>query len=139
MKAKHFKIEELVYPGLVERGEDFAWQFLRPEAIVALDKIREKFGPCTVNNYLWGGPRVASGLRPLVGGVGAVMSLHRFGAAFDVVPQKVTPIEVYEYILKNQGEFPEIRRLEDAYMTKTWLHFDVANTQSDQIVTFKKG
>ena len=136
MKAKHFKIQELVYPGLAERGEDFAWQFLRPEAVISLDQIREKFGACTVNNYLWGGPRVASGLRPLVGGVGAAMSLHRFGAAFDVVPHKATPVEVYEYILKNQDQFPFIKRLENAHRTKTWLHFDVANTQSLGILTF---
>lgn len=136
MRAKHFKIQEVVYPSLAERGEDFAWQFLRPEAIISLDQIREKFGACTVNNYLWGGPRTASGLRPPVGGVGAAMSLHRYGAAFDVVPHKATPIEVYEYILANQDQFPHIRRLENANLTKTWLHFDVANTQTDKIVVF---
>lgn len=136
MRAKFFKIQELVYPSLAERGEDFAWQFLRPDAVASLDKIREKFGPCTVNNYLWGGLRTASGLRPLVGGVGAAMSLHRFGAAFDVVPHKATPVEVYEYILTHQDQFPLIKRLENAHLTKTWLHFDVANTQSPTILTF---
>lgn len=136
MKAKHFVIEELVYPELVSKQGDRAWMWLRPDAIASLDAIREKFGTCTVNNYKWGGPRIASGLRPLVGGVGAAMSLHRFGAAFDVVPHKATPVEVYEYILANQSQFPHIRRLENAHLTKTWLHFDVANTQSDKILVF---
>lgn len=136
MKAKYFTIDELVYPSLFESQGERSWLWLRRDAIASLDAIREKFGPCTVNNYKWGGPRVASGLRPLVGGVGAAMSLHRFGAAFDVVPHKATPVEVYEYILTHQHEFPHITRLENAHLTKTWLHFDVANTGANTIVTF---
>ena len=98
MRTKHFTIEELVYPELIaQRGVDQPWMWLQPDALKGLDSIRDKFGKCTVNNWKWGGPRVASGLRPLSGGVGAAMSLHRYGAAFDVVPHEATPVEVYEY------------------------------------------
>lgn len=136
-RAKHFQIEELVHPEFIERfGRDFSWQFLRPEGLLALDFLRERFGPITVNNYLWGGPRKFSGLRPPSGGVGGKHSMHRYGCAFDCVFHKTTPQEVYEWILANQREIPWITRMENAHETQTWLHFDCANTQSDVIVVF---
>lgn len=137
MKAKHFKLEELVHPSYVEKFGERAWQFLDPLAVQTLDQMRERFGQITVNNYLWGGPRQFSGLRPMTGGPGAPFSLHRFGRAFDCVFRDTNPIAVFDAILKDPTAFPHIRRLEDARATKTWLHFDTANTGQKQILIFQ--
>lgn len=135
-KPEYFKLEELVHPDYIERFGQRAWLFLQPAALRSLDQIRERFGPVTVNNWASGGTRKYSGLRPLFGGVGAQHSIHRFGGAFDCVFRDTSPIVVFDYILANRLEFPEITRLEDARHTRTWLHFDVAHTFSDSIEVF---
>jgi len=126
-RPKHFILQELVGPGVFEARGDRAFELLRPEALVTLDALREKFGPLTVNNWHAGGAFKESGLRDFTTATGAKYSMHRYGGAFDCKFQSLVTHEVYDYVLANRGEFPLITTVENVKFTATWLHFDVRN------------
>jgi len=49
-----------------------------------------------------------------------------------------TPIKVQKYLLEHQDDFPYIVRMEDAKITKTWLHVEVGKRPLGQkIKVFK--
>lgn len=122
-RPKHFILEELV-PEMTHRlFGDKAWEFLDERALMVLDRLREKFGSITVNNWKWGGPRQWSGLRTEESPYGTQYSQHRAGRAFDCVFKAADPETVRTYILEHPEEFPEIGGLELG--TPTWVHFDV--------------
>lgn len=135
-RPKHFTLAELVDPEIYKARGERAWELLRPEALVTLDTLREKFGPMIVNNWHWGGTAWLpdpdkiyreSGLRRFDSETGAVWSLHRYGAASDCKFKLVTPQEAHAYILSHPGEFPQLTTLEAIAATPTWLHFDCRN------------
>ena len=126
-RCRHFKLQELVEPTIYrERGER-AWELLRPEALMTLDAMRDKFGPLEVNNWYNGGERDEAGLRRFGTGTGAEFSMHKYGGAFDPKPKAVTVREMYDYVLAHPDEFPHIRAVENIAATPTWMHFDVRN------------
>jgi len=48
------------------------------------------------------------------------------------------PIAVYDKILLEQDKHPFIRRMEDANVTRTWLHIEISTLErSGVIYTFK--
>lgn len=128
----YFTIAELVPKRTLEqyKGRDhILWGLLDQEALQALVALREFFGPLEVNNYVWGGARQYSGWRPGNSKVGAVLSQHKFGRAFDCHFKNVTSDEVRAYVLAHQNSFPWIHSIE---MEVSWFHFDtryVANWQ----------
>jgi len=132
-KCEHFRIEELVPPEVfADRGQK-AWQLLNPAALITLDQLREKYGPITINDWLWGGKFKYSGLRVPGCGYGSQYSQHMYGNAFDNKFRYKTPEEVRKEILANNDLFPYIMSIE--LDTPTWLHFDVRNC--DRIMTYK--
>lgn len=132
-KCKHFKIQELVPPEVYKDRGDKAWYLLDDRALETLDTLREHFGPTTVNNWLWEGRRMNSGLRTCDSKYGTQYSQHRFGRAFDPIFKGIDTEEVREYVLSHQDEFPHIRGLE---LKVAWLHFDIGNRPGDDIYTF---
>jgi hypothetical protein len=75
--CRHFKIYELVDEKTFDRYGLRAWEFFNPQALRALDNLREFFAaPVTVNNYHSGGPFHFRGLRPRSCGNGAELSQH---------------------------------------------------------------
>lgn len=129
-RTKHFTIHELVDPVThAERGQR-AWELLRPEALMTLDVLREKFGPIIVNNWHGGGQYRESGFRRHDSTTGAKWSMHRFGGAFDCKPRACTPKDIFDYVLAHPDEFPHLNRMENVVKTVTWLHFDVANSDT---------
>ena len=126
-KCKHFSIEELVSKSMFKRKGDLCWLFLDERALITIDALREKFGAITINDWLWDGRFKESGLRDKWCTYYSPFSQHSFGRAFDLKFVSTTPEKVQEYILANPEEFPYITRIEDARVTKTWLHFDVGN------------
>lgn len=126
-RPKHFALHELVGPAVfAERGER-AWELLRPGALMALDALREKFGPITVNNWKSGGQYKESGLRDFGTSTGAKYSMHKYGGAFDCKFKDYTPKEVAAYILAHPQEFPTLTCIENPDSTPTWLHIDDRN------------
>lgn len=137
---KHFRIEELVWPEFFRlhqaRGADMLMAF-DERALITLDRLRERYGPVTVNNWAdCRDPRNArtmSGLRPLGGPVGAALSQHCFGRAFDCVFVRVTADQVRADMEEaggfmpggalRPGPFEFITRIEE-FPGMSWFHFD---------------
>lgn len=136
-RPKHFDLRELVTPEIHAARGETAWQLLDPRALVALDKLREKFGPLTVNNWHIGGSYKESGLRSSFTATGAVWSQHKFGRAFDCKFKDTTPKAVFDYLLEHADEFPEITVVEDIAATPSWMHVDVRNASWDGIRVVK--
>lgn len=136
-ECRHFRIEELVTPELFEQFKDnqpMLWQFLDVRALMTLDGLRERFGPVTVNNWLWGGDFTLSGLRPWDTTVGAPFSQHKFGRGFDAKFKTVSAHEVRKELFQADAlgrqfgmpHFAHITCVED-FPGMTWFHFDVRN------------
>lgn len=138
---KHFRIEELVYPGFYEahkhRG-NMIWLAFDQRVLITVDALREHFGSIYVNTWLWGGPLNFSGLRPMNCEEGAALSQHKFGRATDPKFKKVTADEVREDMRKHGCMDPKqdrhglplryryIRCIEE-FPDMSWFHFDVRN------------
>lgn len=125
-KCRHFKIEELVPIAIARDYKAKAWMFLDDKALRTLDMLRSHFGKIIVNDYVWEGHNQFRGLRPANCLIGATMSQHRFGRAFDCIFKEANIDNVRAYILDNPNEFPYINALE---MDVSWLHFDTRNCE----------
>lgn len=132
-RPKHFDIRELVDPETYEKLGSNAWIVLEPRAVITLDQLRDRFGRCTVNTWHLGGTLRYRGFRPPQCTVGAALSQHRFGRAFDC-SFNASAHAVREYILANPQEFPHITTLEDEV---TWVHFDVRDHGGPHIKLIK--
>ncbi len=125
-KPNHFRIQELVPKELFlkyYKRQDRLWQFLDARAVWTQDKLRDRFGKCYVNTWFKGGNRTYSGLRSFDCTVGAELSQHKFGRAFDSVYDNATPEEIREDILTNDLE--QYRYITCLEQDVGWLHFDV--------------
>ena len=129
--AKHFTLEELVPPEIFthwEQRQYLLWMLFDIEALQTLDLLRARYGPCTVNDWRWGGSFQFSGWRPWTCPEGAKLSQHKFGRAFDCKFQRVSAEEVREDVIRSQGDeaFAFIHRIE-AFDGMGWFHFDTGN------------
>lgn len=125
--AKYFVAEELVPYGYSK----YASILIDDRILWTIDKMRERFGKITVNNWLWGGAFSYSGWRPMTYSKGAKMSQHRWGRAVDMKFENVTPDEVREDIkmVGRRGVYQYITRCEAE--TPTWVHVDCCNVGGD--------
>jgi len=101
-----------------------AWLLFQSNALIALEKLREFFGvPVTVNNWHIGGSFQYRGYRPPNCKVGAKISQHKFGNAFDCDIKGYTAEEARQKILANQDDplLMKIMRLEG---NVKWVHID---------------
>lgn len=125
-RPANFVIQELVPPDVYQARGERAWELLDVYALITLQRIREVFGPITVNNWHAGGAYKESGLRSFTTSTGAKFSQHRFGRAFDCKGEK-TPREMADYILAHPERFPYLTTIENPDATPTWMHFDTRN------------
>ncbi|WP_051294906.1 hypothetical protein [Maridesulfovibrio bastinii] len=138
---KHFRIEELVYPGFHEahkhRG-NLIWLAFDVRVLKTADRLRERYGKMTVNDWCWGGDRTESGLRAMTTGTGAALSQHKFGRALDCIFADCTADEVRADMRRKgffephfpasnfDAEFVGITCIEE-FEGMGWFHFDVRN------------
>jgi hypothetical protein len=127
--VKYFKTYELVDRATYESvGDEALTLFFNPNALQALDDLREFFGSSiTVNDWYWrkGGfqwrgyrtPKKAAELR-------SPYSQHRYGNAFDCDIKGYTAEQARHMIILNKDDIllSKIMRLEAKV---TWLHFDL--------------
>ena len=127
-KCKHFSIEELVSPGTFQARGEKAWLLLDDRMLITLDRLREKYGKATVNNWKFGGDRHWSGLRTPDSPYYSTYSQHSYGRAADVIFNDVTSEEVRQEIIANPTDptFEFITSMEEGV---SWLHFDVRNCE----------
>ncbi len=125
-KCKHFKIYELVDPVTYEKYGEGAWKFFDIDILVLADALRERYGPCTVNDWFWGGKFIYSGYRPSSCRIGAKMSLHRFFRALDMKFKNISAAKVRKGIRDDMGYW-EVMGLKRVENKVNWLHIDTAN------------
>lgn len=128
---KHFRIEELVPPHMVQqasRAPEQLFILFDVYALQTLEALRHRYGPVTINNWHMGGSRSLSGWRPFDCSTGAPLSQHKFGRAFDCLFRDATPKEVRYDIINRQDDaaFAHINRIE-AFEGMNWFHFDTGN------------
>ncbi|ATG77625.1 hypothetical protein [Pseudoalteromonas sp. 1_2015MBL_MicDiv] len=123
--APSFTFKELVPQSIYNLYSDdplFLVHFFDPKALRTLQKLRDKFGSCIVNNWSWGGANQYRGYRPLDCTIGAKRSQHKLGKAFDCSFKNYTAQQVRDYVLAHPQEFPYITAIEGQV---SWFHFDV--------------
>jgi len=124
---KHFKVNELVPKEIYAMYGDGAVQFLDIKAVRVIEFLRKDLGkPVYVNNWDSGGLRQESGYRVPNTKTGGKLSQHKFGRAFDVRVEGMTPQEVYDYILANESKYlaAGLTCMENIKFTPTWNHLD---------------
>lgn len=121
---KYFDIKELVDKKTYENRGIKAFELLDPYMLWTLDRLRERFGSITINNWSFGGQFQYSGFRPKDCDIGSYYSQHRLGRAFDLKFKDYTPDEIRS-IIKVQykhEDFKFINCVENK--TPTWVHID---------------
>ena len=130
--SENFDLKEFIHPNIFEKCGSRSKDFLHPELISTVQQLRDKYGPIRINDWFGGGRFESSGLRIPHGTVGAMLSAHKFGTAADLKFAHTDPLVVQNYIVANADEFPHITRLENAIITKTWLHIEVGERETNQ-------
>ena len=127
IKAKHFKIYELVDETTYLKYGEKAWMFIDPMLIKLIDAMREEFGQATINNYFWQGDRSWSGLRTKESPWYSKYSQHSFGRAVDIL-FKIPAKDVRKTMTEDPDKWlaicPSIT-MEDGV---SWVHVDVRNS-----------
>lgn len=112
---------------------------LKPHILIGLldrrliesdQKLRDEFGPVTINNWWTGGNRNWSGLRTPDSSYFSPTSQHSFGRASDKIFTHVSPDKVRNYIKANWEELG-ITCIEG---NVNWLHSDVRFWQTNDLL-----
>jgi len=133
----HFRIEEFV-PEVVfnQYGAQSIW-FIDPRLPILAEALREKYGPLTVNNWLWGGGRQNSGFRLPDCETGAYLSDHKRGIALDIVPKNITAEEMLNDVIQNYDLFKPLGLTTVETGTKGWVHISMRNTGLNELLKIK--
>jgi len=126
-KPDNFTIQELVPQRVYFDRGNKAWELLDDRLLIALDEMREKFGPIIINT--WHSERLQAayklrewaGLRTEESPDGTRYSQHRFGRAADCLLPQFDVAEARSVIY--EGKISYITAVEEA----SWLHVDVRN------------
>jgi uncharacterized protein YcbK (DUF882 family) len=134
---KYFTVLELVDKATYEHLGDEAIKLFHPDALDALEGVREFFGkPLTVNTWSYRPDGWQyRGYRPQGCAVGAMGSYHRKGMAFDFDVSGLTADVVRGMILEHQDDplLSKVMRLEAAV---SWVHMDIMPVEH-RIYVFK--
>ncbi len=125
-KCNHFAIHELVPESVFEARGEKAWELLDDRMLITLDRLRDRYGKMTINNWYWGGSREFSGLRVFGCPYFSPYSQHTFGRAADPVFAETTAEQVRQDFLNNPDDecFEYINSIE---LGVSWFHFDTRN------------
>ncbi len=127
-KPIHFRVEEFVPPEAFKKRGQKAIELMDDRIIITADQLKKAFpdGTITINNWVWGGSRVSSGLRIPSSPHYSSTSQHSFGRAIDAVFSSYHIDEVRGHILANPDKFPHINFME---VDISWLHVDCRNCE----------
>lgn len=131
--SDNFDLRELVcreHWELIQRATGEVTAFLHPAVVPTLELLRDTTGPISINTWHRNGSRQYSGTRPMDCLEGAAYSMHKLCCAFDG-HFKVNPIDVQTHILENQDLYPYITRMEDARITRYWVHMEFGSRDTD--------
>ena len=125
-KPRFFKAQELVPPSIYEKMGERSLVLIDDRALQTLDQLRRSLGPCTVNDWCFGGKFKQSGLRTPESKHYSPTSKHSFGRAMDCKFRDHTAEEVRQFVIKNRDLFPFITFIESDV---SWFHFAVHNCE----------
>ncbi len=125
--SENFDLRELVAPDIYEKIGERAADWINANTIETLEGLRADFGPITINTWHNGGSYRQSGIRSPDSHVGSKFSSHKFGCGFDLKFSGYDAETVFHNILKNPENYPFISRMENAEITKTWLHIEITS------------
>jgi len=131
-QPKYFRPYELfpqeVWEAHNNRPDEWFWQRWMPQALYTIDRIRERYGPTTCNDYHWGGQYQERGYRLPRTTTGASWSMHKFFGAIDSKCNDFSAFQIREDILADPwcDDFKYITCIEVG-PTVTWLHMDFRN------------
>lgn len=137
-QCKHFDIKELVTPEMYSDWGERCWTLFDDRLLRVIDTLREKLGPCTINDWSWGGKFKNSGLRDqhFYGTTKkylASRSQHKYGRAVDMKFKQFSAQAVRKYIIEHQTLLADIRFIECGPLKQgqamNWVHIDVRNEQ----------
>jgi hypothetical protein len=134
--TENFFLDEFIDPSTYAARGARSIELMDMRIILAVQYIRDHLGPVTVNNWVNGGKRRLSGLRPHNTTTGARWSQHKYGRAIDMQVQGKTPAEVHQFIMDNERLFIEkqwITTIEELEDTPTWTHIDCRYTGMDKM------
>ncbi len=123
---KHFKSQELVPPEIFHSRGQYSLELIDERVLITLDRLRERFGVCIVNNWHLDGNYKYSGFRTPESECYSPTSQHSFGRAMDCKFKGISAAEIRAAVIRDRLEFPWITFIEDEV---NWFHFDVRNTQ----------
>lgn len=132
-KCSHFRIQELVPPKVFEARGEKAWELIDERVLITLDRLRERYGPITVNNWHAGKEREWSGLRTPDSPYFSAASQHTFGRAADCIFHRTDAESVRHNLLADQDD-PAFELITSIELGVSWFHFDVRNC--DRIKAF---
>ena len=123
--SKNFYLDEYIpkelYKKYINNHPDYLIWLVDKRLVEADQKLRDKFGSITINNWFNGGDRQWSGIRTPDSKYYSYTSQHAWGRASDKIFSHATSDEVREYIKKNWQELG-ITAIEDKV---SWVHSDV--------------
>jgi len=132
-RCNHFQLHELLPPDIYYARGDAGWQLLDERLLRAIDALRDRYGPMTVNDWYWGGEREWSGLRTPDSPYYSPTSQHTYGRATDNLFANYTAEQVRAEILEHPDE-PAHKRINSLELDVSWLHIDVRNC--NRIMTY---
>lgn len=120
---EYFDIREFVSRELFDLyPEQILWQTMDPALLYAALQIRKDWdSPINCNTWLWGGNRTASGFREKGCNVGAFLSAHRIGRAFDLVPSN-GELNRFHAMIESKGFKYGLTEMENKNATPGWCH-----------------
>lgn len=136
-RCKYFKIKELVNPAFLITNENILWRLFDERLLKGADKIREKFGPCTVN----ADGLTDCGLRKMDSKTGAIYSAHKFGRALDLHIRTIEQAggKIKDPVERKKFKTAEYNKVREQLMVNhefdwlsfengiSWLHISVEN------------
>lgn len=128
-KCQHFKIHELVPKHVYHQRGEKAWELMDESILITIDRLRDKYGSMTINNYYWGGDRNWSGLRTPDSPYYSAYSQHTFGRAVDIIfNSDITASEVREDLIRNYNNDSVFEFINSVELDTSWLHIDCRNS-----------
>ncbi len=126
-KTKHYIIEELVPPQLLDLvEEDVAWRMFDEDLLRAIDWVKETYSPdspVTINNWKWGGIFTQSGLRIKDWKHYNPKSTHPYGFAVDMKFKNISAEDIRNDLKGSGSTVPYITECEEGV---SWLHISTS-------------
>jgi hypothetical protein len=141
MTSKHFIIQELVPKEIYDYlGADKSYWLIEPRLWTLIDFFRDYFGVAvTINDWHTGGRFNESGFRLSNSKTGAALSQHKFGRAADLKFKGLDNYEeIRQVVIDNWPKFKEAGLTTIEAGTETWLHVDIRDTSTSELLIIPK-